>query len=102
MKHDCSNYMSCELMAPPIAAAFQVVNVGHDREISLKDLVALLMDLTGLQKKIVFDTTKPEGCLRKSADMTKLRQIIPGFEPQTDLREGLREMIAAFKSMLKL
>lgn len=82
-------------------AVCDAVNVGHDREISIKDLVARLMDLTGISKEVIFDTSKPEGCLRKSADMTKLRRVTRGFEPQTDLQEGLGEMIEAHKSASK-
>jgi nucleoside-diphosphate-sugar epimerase len=76
-------------------AVCDAVNVGHDREISIKDLVEMLMDLSGIHKKIIFDTSQPEGCLRKSADMTKLRRVTGGFEPHTDLRSGLSEMIEA-------
>lgn len=71
------------------------VNVGHEQEISLQELVALLMDLSGRRKPVVFDASKPVGCLRKAADMTKLRRVTGGFTPQTDLRTGLREMLAA-------
>lgn len=71
------------------------VNVGHEQEISLKDLVALLMELSGIRKPVVFDASKPEGCRRKAADITKLRRVTAGFTPQTDLRDGLREMLAA-------
>jgi GDP-L-fucose synthase len=78
------------------------VNVGHDREICIKDLVALLMDLSGIRKPVVFDISKPEGCLRKAADMTKLRRVTGGFTPQTDLRTGLEEMLAAHGSAIKL
>jgi GDP-L-fucose synthase len=75
------------------------VNVGHDREITIKVLVVLLMELLGIQKKAIFDTSKPEGCLRKSADMAKLQKVTKGFEPQTDLRAGLIEMIEAHKAL---
>jgi GDP-L-fucose synthase len=75
------------------------VNVGHDREITIKVLVVLLMELLGIQKKAIFDTSKPEGCLRKSADMAKLHKVTKGFEPQTDLRAGLIEMIEAHKAL---
>jgi nucleoside-diphosphate-sugar epimerase len=71
------------------------VNVGHDRETSIKDLVDLLMELSGVHKPVLFDTSKPEGCRRKSADMTKFRRVTRGFEPQTDLHSGLLEMIEA-------
>jgi nucleoside-diphosphate-sugar epimerase len=74
------------------------VNVGHDHEISLLALVALLMEISGINKPVVFDLSKPEGCLRKAADMTKLRRVTGGFTPQTDLRAGLEEMLAAMES----
>jgi len=74
------------------------VNLGNDHEISIKDLVTLLMDLSGLRKPVVFDTSKPEGCLRKAADMTKFRKVVQGFLPQTDLRAELLEMLAAHRA----
>ncbi len=73
------------------------VNIGHDREISIRELVAMLMDLSGIRKKVVYDTTKPVGCLRKSADVTKLSKITKGFEPRTSIRDGLMEMIQAHR-----
>ncbi|MCK4375779.1 MAG: NAD-dependent epimerase/dehydratase family protein, partial [Candidatus Brocadiae bacterium] len=75
------------------------VNVGHDRETSIKELVSLLMNLSGLRKEVVFDTSKPEGCQRKSADMTKFRKVTGGFQPGTELRQGLLEMIEAHRSL---
>jgi len=69
------------------------VNLGHDHETSMAELARLLVDLSGSRKTIVFDTTKPEGAPRKSADMTKFRKVTNGFEPQTDLRTGLLEML---------
>jgi len=75
------------------------VNVGHDRETAVRDLVEMLMDLAGLRKRVVFDTSKPEGCLRKAADMTKFRRVTGGFEPTTDLRTGLLEMIEARRAL---
>jgi len=76
------------------------VNIGHDREIALHDLVVMMMELSGIRKEIVYDTSKPEGCARKSADMTKLRQVTGGYEPQTDIRDGLAEMIDAYRLCL--
>ena len=77
------------------------VNLGHDREITIRNLVEMLMELTGIHKKIIFDTSKPEGSFRKCADMTKFRQVAKGFEPETGLEQGLREMIEAHKRLLK-
>jgi nucleoside-diphosphate-sugar epimerase len=76
------------------------VNVGHDHEIALRDLVNLLMELAGIRKVVVFDRSKPEGCLRKAADMTKFRRVTRGFMPQTDLLVGLQEMLEAHRARL--
>ncbi|MHC4788999.1 MAG: NAD-dependent epimerase/dehydratase family protein, partial [Planctomycetota bacterium] len=74
------------------------VNVGHDKETSIRELVALLMELAEVEKKVVFDRTKPEGCRRKAADMTKFRQVTGGYEPETSLQAGLKEMIEAHRA----
>lgn len=79
-------------------AVCDAVNVGHDCETSIRELVAMLMELSGVRKKVIYDTTKPEGCRRKSADMTKLRRVTNGFEPRTSLTEGLIEMIQAHRA----
>jgi nucleoside-diphosphate-sugar epimerase len=71
------------------------VNVGHDHETSIRDLVGLLLEITGRRPRVVFDTTRPEGAQRKSADVTKLMRAT-GFVPSTSLAEGLVEMVEFF------
>ena len=82
-------------------AVCDAVNVGHDHEVAMCDLAEMLMLLSGITKTVVFDTSKPEGCLRKSADMTKFRQVTNGFEPQTDIKQGLVEMIEVHRLALR-
>jgi GDP-L-fucose synthase len=83
-------------------AICEPVNVGHDQETSIKELVEILMDLSNCRKTIRFDTSKPEGARRKSADITKFRQIIPEFTPRINLRDGLCEMLEAHRSLKNL
>jgi len=73
------------------------VNVGHDRETSIRKLAELILEITGKKTELLFDTSKPEGAKRKSADVTKLRKVTYGFTPQTMLSEGLEEMINYFR-----
>lgn len=70
------------------------VNVGHDDETTIRDLIALLLDVTDLRPEVVFDLSMPEGSARKAANVEKLRAVT-GFRPSTDLREGLVEMVEA-------
>lgn len=81
-------------------AVCDAVNIGHDHETSMAELATLLMEISGVQKQLVFDTTKPEGAARKCADMTKFRRVTGGFAPQTNIRNGLREMLDAHRKAM--
>ncbi|MBI3273421.1 MAG: SDR family NAD(P)-dependent oxidoreductase [Planctomycetes bacterium] len=73
------------------------VNVGHDEEISIRALVALVQRLTGSRSEVLYDVTKPEGHARRAADVTKLREVTGGFVPRVSLEDGVREMIAGYE-----
>jgi GDP-L-fucose synthase len=72
------------------------VNLGSGREISVKELVELIADLTGFKGRLVWDTTKPDGQPRRRLDTTRAEQAF-GFRAQTDLREGLKRTIEWYK-----
>lgn len=74
------------------AASGEPINVGHDQETSLRDLVDLLLELMGEDRDVIFDPSKPVGAPRKAADVTLLK-LRTGFVPRTPLRSGLYEMI---------
>jgi nucleoside-diphosphate-sugar epimerase len=69
------------------------VNIGDDQDISIKDLVFRLREILGVNKRVVFDTTRPEGCPRKSASMEKLRKVVGDGWPNVSLDQGLKEMV---------
>lgn len=68
------------------------LNIGAEEEVKIKDLVNLIVELSGKKPKIVFDSTKPSGQPRRNADITKAKQLI-GYEPLVSLEEGLRKTI---------
>ena len=72
------------------------VNLGSGGEISVKELVELIADLTGFKGRLVWDTTKPDGQPRRCLDTTRAQQAF-GFRAQTDLREGLKRTIEWYK-----
>jgi len=69
------------------------INIGHEGEISIRDLVFRLMKLLNSTKRVIFDLSKPEGAQRKSADMTKLREIVGPDWPTVSFDDGLREIV---------
>jgi GDP-L-fucose synthase len=73
------------------------VNIGDGREVSIRELLELLMEISGIRKPVTFDRTKPEGAARKACDAGKLRRVT-GFTPRISLEEGLRRMCSALRS----
>ncbi|NIA25553.1 MAG: NAD-dependent epimerase/dehydratase family protein [Gammaproteobacteria bacterium] len=68
------------------------VNIGSGREVAIRDLVALIADLTGYEGEIRWDTTKPDGQPRRMLNTVRAKEYF-GFEAQVDLEEGLRRTI---------
>ena len=68
------------------------VNLGSSYEISIKDLLEVIVDLTGFEGDIVWDTSKPNGQPRRKLDITRAREKF-GFEAQTSFEAGLQETI---------
>ena len=68
------------------------VNLGSGMEITIKDLVALIGELTGFAGKIIWDTTKPDGQPRRCLDVSRAREEF-GFEAGMGFREGLERTI---------
>ena len=68
------------------------VNLGAGSEISIGELVSLIVKLTGFRGEILWDDTKPDGQPRRLLDTTKAEKYF-GFKAKMDLEEGLRNTI---------
>ncbi len=73
------------------------VNIGAGFEITIRELVLLIKELTGYKGEIRWDTTKPDGQPRRRLDVSRARERV-GFEAQTSFREGLRDTIRWYES----
>lgn len=76
------------------------VNLGTDEEVTIRELVEMIVRLSGKSPKIVFDATKPDGSPRRNSDNAKAREKI-GFVATTKLREGLQNTIAWYRKNIK-
>ena len=72
------------------------VNIGSGSEISIKDLVSLICELTGFDGEIRWDTSKPDGQPKRRLD-TSLAKREFGYEAKTSFREGLKKTIDWYK-----
>ena len=68
------------------------VNLGSGSEISIKDLVELIVKLTGFTGEILWDASKPDGQPRRMLDVTRAARWY-GFTAKTPFEEGLRRTI---------
>jgi GDP-L-fucose synthase len=68
------------------------VNLGAGFEISIRDLAALIAELTGFTGRIVFDASKPSGQRRRMADVSRAKREF-GFEAEVGFRDGLKRTI---------
>jgi GDP-L-fucose synthase len=73
------------------------VNIGAGFEISIKDLVELIVKLTGFKGKIIWDTSKPDGQPRRMLDTSKAWKEF-GFKAKTSFEEGLKKTIEWYRA----
>jgi len=73
------------------------VNIGVGFEISIRDLLKLIVQLTGFKGKIVWDKTKPDGQPRRCLD-TKRAYREFGFKAQVKFEQGLKNTIEWYKN----
>lgn len=64
-------------------------------EISIGELVALLVDTFNFKGKVVFDSTKPEGQFRRPSDISKIKHYLPEFQ-FTPIEDGIKESVEWF------
>jgi GDP-L-fucose synthase len=73
------------------------VNIGADKEISIRELAGLIAELTGFSGEITWDESMPNGQPRRSLDASRASELF-GFEARTSLREGLERTIAWYRA----
>jgi GDP-L-fucose synthase len=75
------------------------VNVGSADEISIKDLIELIVELTEFKGKIVWDGSKPDGQPRRKLNVERAKSEF-GFKSSTPFRTGLRETINWYQEVM--
>ncbi len=68
------------------------VNLGSGQEVTVRELVEMIQQMSTYQGSIVWDPTKPDGQPRRSLDTGKARDLL-GWQAATTLRQGLERTI---------
>ena len=66
----------------------EIINVGSGSEISIKDLANKISLIAGYKGKVVFDTSKPDGVLKKTLDSSLISSL--NWSPKVGLDDGLK------------
>jgi GDP-L-fucose synthase len=66
------------------------INIGSGEDVSIAELAELVRGIVGFGGRLDFDTTKPDGTLRKLTDVGKLHAL--GWRHKVELAEGVRRM----------
>lgn len=66
-----------------------VINIGSGRETSIRDLVRLVMQITGTSAEVITNPKNDPGVSRMCADLSLAREKL-GYQPRISLEDGLR------------
>lgn len=64
-----------------------IINVGTGKDISIREMAMMIARITGFEGKLHFDTSMPDGTLRKLLDVSKLTQL--GWQATIPFEEGV-------------
>uniref|UniRef100_A0A671VPZ7 GDP-L-fucose synthase n=1 Tax=Sparus aurata TaxID=8175 RepID=A0A671VPZ7_SPAAU len=67
-----------------------ILSVNEEDEVSIKEAVEMIADALDFKGKIQFDTTLPDGQMKKTASNAKLRRYLPNFT-FTPLQEAIKK-----------
>jgi GDP-L-fucose synthase len=75
----------------------EFINIGTGYDISIKDLAYMIAEKTKFKGVINWDTSKPDGMMKKCMDVSKMKTL--GFEPKISLESGVDQMIYNYKQI---
>lgn len=75
------------------------INIGTGVDVSITEMAQIMQTVVGFTGKLVFDTSKPDGTLRKLSDVSRLSNM--GWRSGVDLVQGLRKTYAWYAEQEK-
>lgn len=74
------------------------INVGTGKELTIKELAALVVKTVGFDGEVAWDASKPNGTPRKLIDVSKLHSL--GWTHKVEIDEGVRKLYDWYKESL--
>ena len=76
----------------------EIINVGTGEDVTIKELAEMIVEVTGYENEYEWDTSKPNGTLRKVLNVDKVKSL--GWEPKIQLKEGLESTYEWYKESI--
>ena len=73
----------------------QLINIGWGEDVSIKELALLIAQKAGFEGELIWDTTKPDGMLRKCMDVSRIKTL--GYAPKITLKKGIQKTIEEYR-----
>lgn len=74
----------------------EFINIGTGTEVTILELAQMIKKVVGFDGEIVFDTTKPDGTMRKMMDVSRINSL--GWKAETSLEQGINIVYQDFLS----
>ena len=75
------------------------INVGTGKELTIRQLSELVVKAVGFEGTVEFDTSKPDGTMRKLIDVTKLHSL--GWTHKVEIEDGVRKLFDWYKKSIQ-
>ena len=74
------------------------INVGTGKELTIRELSELVVKAVGFEGEVEFDTSKPDGTMRKLIDVSKLHSL--GWTHKVEIEDGVNRLFAWYRESL--
>lgn len=77
------------------------VNIGNPHEFTMLELANEIVELTGSKSKITYLPLPDDDPVQRQPDISLAKEMLDGWQPKIELREGLKKTIEYFEGLLK-
>ncbi|MCM1080035.1 MAG: GDP-L-fucose synthase [Bacteroidales bacterium] len=74
------------------------INVGTGKELTIRELSELVVKAVGFEGEVCFDSSKPDGTMRKLIDVSKLHSL--GWTHKVEIEDGVKKLFEWYKESI--
>ena len=75
----------------------ETINIGSGTDMSIEELIKLIIVEFGYSGEVIFDKSKPDGTMLKLLDNSKIQSY--GWLPKINIREGIKKIVEEIESL---